>query len=316
MADFLSLPSLTSEVSRENPYLNSEFGVDWSSMGLNNLNSVYDSNNGVQNNYIGNTLGNNWGGSLGAIIGSGLTLWGGYKSYKSYKNLKYDDYKNELSFTQIDIDREQTLQSLYLNNAEIMQEATDMINFNSYMQAMENRDNQGFNEQAYQNSIFNVSRQAKEKSNQMYRNIETLNLNVAAAKNAEEVRQKQEYLYAKQTTFNAWRQSLNNTISTMQDYVSQIEMLPMFSKTDVKADTSLVDNFRDPSAQQYSTTQNKLQMLKMNGFEVSQDYLSKGNKVAIGQFQASLGKEFTGTQGLNRTDFRVPNISEVYFSFE
>ena len=316
MADFLSLPSLTSEVSRENPYLNSEFGVDWSSMGLNNLNSVYDSNNGVQNNYIGNTLGSNWGGSLGAIIGSGLTLWGGYKSYKSYKNLKYDDYKNELAFTQIDIDREQTLQSLYLNNAEIMQEATDMINFNSYMQAMENRDNQGFNEQAYQNSIFNVSRQAKEKSNQMYRNIETLNLNVAAAKNAEEVRQKQEYLYAKQTTFNAWRQSLNNTISTMQDYVSQIEMLPMFSKTDVKADTSLVDNFRDPSAQQYSTTQNKLQMLKLNGFEVSQDYLSKGNKVAIGQFQASLGKEFTGTQGLNRTDFRVPNISEVYFSFE
>ena len=316
MADFLSLPSLTSEVSRENPYLNSEFGVDWSSMGLNNLNSVYDSNNGVQNNYIGNTLGSNWGGSLSAIIGSGLTLWGGYKSYKSYKNLKYDDYKNELAFTQIDIDREQTLQSLYLNNAEIMQEATDMINFNSYMQAMENRDNQGFNEQAYQNSIFNVSRQAKEKSNQMYKNIETLNLNVAAAKNAEEVRQKQEYLYAKQTTFNAWRQSLNNTISTMQDYVSQIEMLPMFSKKDVKADTSLVDNFRDPSAQQYSTTQNKLQMLKMNGFEVSQDYLSKGNKVAIGQFQASLGKEFTGTQGLNRTDFRVPNISEVYFSFE
>ena len=316
MADFLSLPSLTSEVSRENPYLNSEFGVNWNSMGLNNLNSVYDSKNSVQNNFIGNTLGNNWGGSLGAIIGSGLTLWGGYKSYKSYKNLKYDDYKNELAFTQIDIDREQTLQSLYLNNAEIMQEATDMINFNSYMQAMENRDNQGFNEQAYQNSIFNVSRQAKEKSNQMYKNIETLNLNVAAAKNAEEVRQKQEYLYAKQTTFNAWRQSLNNTISTMQDYVSQIEMLPMFSKTDVKADTSLVDNFRDPSAQQYSTTQNKLQMLKMNGFEVSQDYLSKGNKVAIGQFQASLGKEFTGTQGLNRTDFRVPNISEVYFSFE
>ena len=86
MADFLSLPSLTSEVSRENPYLNSEFGVDWSSMGLNNLNSVYDSNNGVQNNYIGNTLGSNWGGSLSAIIGSGLTLWGGYKSYKSYKN--------------------------------------------------------------------------------------------------------------------------------------------------------------------------------------------------------------------------------------
>ena len=117
---FLNIPSLTSEVSRENPYLNSEFGVDWSSMGLNNLNTVYDNNNGGGfNNFMGSTVGNNYSGALGSIIGTGLTLWGGYKSYKTYKNLKYDDYKNELAFTQIDIDRENTMQSLYRNNAQI-----------------------------------------------------------------------------------------------------------------------------------------------------------------------------------------------------
>lgn len=314
---FLSIPSLTSEVSRENPYLNSEFGVDWSSMGLNNLNTVYDNNNGGGfNNFMGSTVGNNYSGALGSIIGTGLTLWGGYKSYKTYKNLKYDDYKNELAFTQIDIDRENTMQSLYRNNAQIMAEATSMINYNAYMQSMENQSNQSFNEQAYQNSIFNVSRQAKQKSNEMYKNLQTLDLNVQAAKNAEEVNQRMNYLYAKQTTFNAFRQSLNNTIGTVQDYMSQISMMPMFNRNStVKADTSIVDNFYDPAAQQLSTTQSKLESLKMNGFELSQNYLAQGNKVLIGQFQASLGKQYVGP-GLNRTDYRVPNFSEVYFNFD
>ena len=314
---FLSIPSLTSEVSRENPYLNSEFGVDWSSMGLNNLSTVYDNNNGGGfNNFMGSTVGNNYSGALGSIIGTGLTLWGGYKSYKTYKNLKYDDYKNELAFTQIDIDRENTMQSLYRNNAQIMAEATSMINYNAYMQSMENQSNQSFNEQAYQNSIFNVSRQAKQKSNEMYKNLQTLDLNVQAAKNAEEVSQRMNYLYAKQTTFNAFRQSLNNTIGTVQDYMSQISMMPMFNRNStVKADTSIVDNFYDPAAQQLSTTQSKLESLKMNGFELSQNYLAQGNKVLIGQFQASLGKQYVGP-GLNRTDYRVPNFSEVYFNFD
>lgn len=314
---FLNIPSLTSEVSRENPYLNSEFGVDWSSMGLNNLNTVYDNNNGGGfNNFMGSTVGNNYSGALGSIIGTGLTLWGGYKSYKTYKNLKYDDYKNELAFTQIDIDRENTMQSLYRNNAQIMAEATSMINYNAYMQSMENQSNQSFNEQAYQNSIFNVSRQAKQKSNEMYKNLQTLDLNVQAAKNAEEVNQRMNYLYAKQTTFNAFRQSLNNTIGTVQDYMSQISMMPMFNRNStVKADTSIVDNFYDPAAQQLSTTQSKLESLKMNGFELSQNYLAQGNKVLIGQFQASLGKQYVGP-GLNRTDYRVPNFSEVYFNFD
>ena len=314
---FLNIPSLTSEVSRENPYLNSEFGVDWSSMGLNNLSTVYDNNNGGGfNNFMGSTVGNNYSGALGSIIGTGLTLWGGYKSYKTYKNLKYDDYKNELAFTQIDIDRENTMQSLYRNNAQIMAEATSMINYNAYMQSMENQSNQSFNEQAYQNSIFNVSRQAKQKSNEMYKNLQTLDLNVQAAKNAEEVNQRMNYLYAKQTTFNAFRQSLNNTIGTVQDYMSQISMMPMFNRNStVKADTSIVDNFYDPAAQQLSTTQSKLESLKMNGFELSQNYLAQGNKVLIGQFQASLGKQYVGP-GLNRTDYRVPNFSEVYFNFD
>lgn len=314
---YLNIPSLTSEVSRENPYLNSEFGVDWSAMGLNNLKTVYDNNNGGGfNNFLGSTVGNNYSGALGSIIGTGLTLWGGYKSYKTYKNLKYDDYKNELAFTQIDIDRENTMQSLYRNNAQIMAEATSMINYNAYMQSMENQSNQSFNEQAYQNSIFNVSRQAKQKSNEMYKNLQTLDLNVQAAKNAEEVNQKMNYLYAKQTTFNAFRQNLNNTIGTVQDYMSQISMMPMFNqKSTVKADTSLVDNFFDPAAQQLSTTQSKLEAIKMNGFELSQNYLAQGNKVLIGQFQASLGKQYVGP-GLNRTDYRVPNFSEVYFNFD
>ena len=314
---FLNIPSLTSEVSRENPYLNSEFGVDWSSMGLNNLNTVYDNNNGGGfNNFMGSTVGNNYSGALGSIIGTGLTLWGGYKSYKTYKNLKYDDYKNELAFTQIDIDRENTMQSLYRNNAQIMAEATSMINYNAYMQSMENQSNQSFNEQAYQNSIFNVSRQAKQKSNEMYKNLQTLDLNVQAAKNAEEVSQKMNYLYAKQTTFNAFRQSLNNTIGTVQDYMSQISMMPMFNRNStVKADTSLVDSFNGPASVQLSTTKSKLEALKMNGFELSQNYLAQGNKVMIGQFQASLGKEYV-SPGLNRTDYRVPNFSEVYFNFD
>ena len=86
MADFLNIPNTSYEVTRENPYLNSEFSINWDSMGLNNLTNVYNTNN--KSNFMTDTFGQNYLGSLSAIVGSGVTAWGVYKTYKTYKDSK------------------------------------------------------------------------------------------------------------------------------------------------------------------------------------------------------------------------------------
>lgn len=316
MTDFLTIPNAYDEVRKGNPYLNSEFGVNWDSMGLNNLKNVYDTKNNANNNFMDSTLGTNWFGSLSSIIGAGVTAWGVHKGYKSYKSLKWENYKNELPLLQIDTERENTLTTLYENNSNILREATDMVNYNSYVQAMENKTNQGMNEQAYQNSIFKIDRQVKQKTAALYTDIQTLNLNSEAAKNAELVRQKMEFLYTKQAALNAFHQNLNTGISQFTDFMGQIERLPAFNRKDqIKADTTIADAPVNVSSFQYYTTQQTLQTLKLNGFENSQQYLAQNNKVAIGQFDAYLNKKYD-SQGLNRSDFRVPNLSEVYFDFD
>lgn len=322
MADFLNL-NFSDIATRENQYLNSEFGVDWSAMGLNNVSNVYQQSDGTLNNYTGTstnaltqTLGNNWLGSLSSVIGSGISLFGAYKSYKSYKSLNFEDYKNESALMSIDSDREQTLASLLNNNSLILQEAGNMINYNAYAQAMENSQNQVYNQQAYSNSIFNVSRQVQAKTNQMYRDIKTLDLNTASAKNAELTRQKSEFLATQQAAFNSYRQTLNNTISQIQNYASQLERLPVFNRSDnLSVDTSINDNFVDPTAQQYATVQNKLLSLKTDGFQLTQNYLSQGNKVLLGTFSASLPAQYERSSSLTSGNLRVPNLSEVYFDF-
>lgn len=314
MADFLNIPNTSYEVTRENPYLNSEFSINWDSMGLNNLTNVYNTNN--KSNFMTDTFGQNYLGSLSAIVGSGVTAWGVYKTYKTYKDMDENDYKNELPLMQIDAERESTIAALYANNTDILREATDAINYNAYVQAMENTKNQGFNETAYSNSIFKVNRQVQQKTDQMYQDIRTLNLNSEAAKNAELVKQRMEYLTTKQAALSILNQNIQSGAAQFSDYLSQIEMIPgLNKKNQVKADTSVADNLLDPTAFQYYTTQNTLANLKTNGFENSQQYLAANNKVAIGQFEAYLNPKYSGS-GLNRTDFRVPNLSEVYFDFD
>lgn len=315
MADFLNIPNTSYEVTRENPYLNSEFSINWDSMGLNNLTNVYNTNK-PKSNFMTDTFGQNYLGSLSAIVGSGVTAWGVYKSYKTYKDMNENDYKNELPLMQIDAERESTIAALYANNTDILREATDAINYNAYAQAIDQSKNQAVNETAYSNSIFKVNRQVQQKTDQMYKDIQTLNLNSEAAKNAELVKQRMEYLTTKQAALSILNQNIQSGAANISDYLSQIEMIPgLNKKNQVKADTSVADNLRDPTTFQYYTTQNTLASLKTNGFENSQQYLAANNKVAIGQFEAYLNPKYTGT-GLNRSDFRVPNLSEVYFDFD
>ena len=315
MADFLNIPNTSYEVTRENPYLNSEFSINWDSMGLNNLTNVYNTNQ-PKSNFMTDTFGQNYLGSLSAIVGSGVTAWGVYKSYKTYKDMDENDYKNELPLMQIDAERESTIAALYANNTDILREATDAINYNAYAQAIDQSKNQAVNETAYSNSIFKVNRQVQQKTDQMYKDIQTLNLNSEAAKNAELVKQRMEYLTTKQAALSILNQNIQSGAANISDYLSQIEMIPgLNKKNQVKADTSVADNLRDPTTFQYYTTQNTLASLKTNGFENSQQYLAANNKVAIGQFEAYLNPKYTGT-GLNRSDFRVPNLSEVYFDFD
>lgn len=315
MADFLNIPNTSYEVTRENPYLNSEFSINWDSMGLNNLTNVYNTNQ-PKSNFMTDTFGQNYLGSLSAIVGSGVTAWGVYKSYKTYKDMDENDYKNELPLMQIDAERESTIAALYANNTDILREATDAINYNAYVQAIDQSKNQAVNETAYSNSIFKVNRQVQQKTDQMYKDIQTLNLNSEAAKNAELVKQRMEYLTTKQAALSILNQNIQSGAANISDYLSQIEMIPgLNKKNQVTADTSVADNLRDPTTFQYYTTQNTLASLKTNGFENSQQYLAANNKVAIGQFEAYLNPKYTGT-GLNRSDFRVPNLSEVYFDFD
>ena len=315
MADFLNIPNTSYEVTRENPYLNSEFSINWDSMGLNNLTNVYNTNQ-PKSNFMTDTFGQNYLGSLSAIVGSGVTAWGVYKSYKTYKDMDENDYKNELPLMQIDAERESTIAALYANNTDILREATDAINYNAYAQAIDQSKNQAVNETAYSNSIFKVNRQVQQKTDQMYKDIQTLNLNSEAAKNAELVKQRMEYLTTKQAALSILNQNIQSGAANISDYLSQIEMIPgLNKKNQVTADTSVADNLRDPTTFQYYTTQNTLASLKTNGFENSQQYLAANNKVAIGQFEAYLNPKYTGT-GLNRSDFRVPNLSEVYFDFD
>ena len=315
MADFLNIPNTSYEVTRENPYLNSEFSINWDSMGLNNLTNVYNTNQ-PKSNFMTDTFGQNYLGSLSAIVGSGVTAWGVYKSYKTYKDMDENDYKNELPLMQIDAERESTIAALYANNTDILREATDAINYNAYVQAIDQSKNQAVNETAYSNIIFKVNRQVQQKTDQMYKDIQTLNLNSEAAKNAELVKQRMEYLTTKQAALSILNQNIQSGAANISDYLSQIEMIPgLNKKNQVTADTSVADNLRDPTTFQYYTTQNTLASLKTNGFENSQQYLAANNKVAIGQFEAYLNPKYTGT-GLNRSDFRVPNLSEVYFDFD
>ena len=318
MADFLKIPNVSEELSRQNPYLNSQFGINWDSMGLNNLTNVYNTNttNDQNKNFMASNLGDNWLGSLSSIVGAGVTAWGVYKSYKSYKSLQWDNWKNDLPIIQMDAERESTIAALYENNTDILREATDAVNYNSYVQAMENSQNQGVNEQAYQNSIFKVNRQVQQKTDQMFDDIRMLNLNTEASKNAELVKQKMEMLTTKQAALNSFHQILNNGIAQFSDFTSHIERLPVFNRSDkIKPDYTVADTPVNPGSFQYYTTQNILQNLKLNGFENSQQHLAENNKIAIGQFDAYLNKKYV-SPGLSREDFRVPNLSEVYFDFE
>ena len=272
MADFLNIPNTSYEVTRENPYLNSEFSINWDSMGLNNLTNVYNTNQ-PKSNFMTDTFGQNYLGSLSAIVGSGVTAWGVYKSYKTYKDMDENDYKNELPLMQIDAERESTIAALYANNTDILREATDAINYNAYVQAIDQSKNQAVNETAYSNSIFKVNRQVQQKTDQMYKDIQTLNLNSEAAKNAELVKQRMEYLTTKQAALSILNQNIQSGAANISDYLSQIEMIPgLNKKNQVTADTSVADNLRDPTTFQYYTTQNTLASLKTNGFENSQQY--------------------------------------------
>ena len=293
--------------------------VNWNSLGLNNVSNITSQNTGGGfNNAVTNVLGNNWSGTIGSIIGTGLTAYGTYKSYKSYKSMKFSDYENPLAYTQLDIQKSEMEEQLHRTNSEVMEEARGLINYNAYAQAQENRQNQGFNQQAYSNSIFNVSRQAQDKTNKMYKNLEKLDLNTAAAKNAEKVRQEQEFQYLKMSAFNNFRQGMNSAISQIQEYTLQLENIPLFNKntgTGVVGDSSLVDNYYDPTKNQLDTVQSRMSNLSLFGMENTQDFLAKGNRVMLGQFLALTNKKFQQT-GLQTKNLRVPNLSEIYFNFE
>ncbi len=309
---------------RENSYLSNYFSLDnlagWNSMGLNNIKNTQSLNNGGGfNNSLTKALGSNWSTPVTGAIGTGLALYGGWQAYRTYKSMTYDDFKNESALAQIDISRDEAKQTLLEENTKMQQEAEDYISYNSYAQAMENAQNQGFNETAYTNSIFNVKRQVEQKNTTMVKNLEKLDFNAEAAKNAEVIKQKQEYLSYKLSAANALNQSWNNYIGNISTYFSQIASIPALNKNkgdfEVKADTSSVDNFFNAATTQYNTVESQMRMLDVIGINNTQSWMAQGNKIMLGQFEVYQNKKFAQTGGLG-TKTSVPDLSQVYFDFD